>query len=136
MQYSTQKEKRLRQLIARNRTNPNFPKPEDFNTTEEDLDEYLYHLNPGKDQMQAQKKNLTIMGLLLIIPMGVLSIFMKQEMALIIGLIIGIALCAAYYFVSRTMEKNKLIRLEKSGVQAYIDAVLSRDPEHTYVEKE
>ena len=134
MQYTAQKEKRLRLLIARNRTNPDFPKPEDFNTTEEDLDEYLYRLNPNNDLMQTQKKHLTIMGLLLIIPMGVLSIFMKNELALIFGLIIGITLCAAYYFTSRSMEKNKLQRLEKSGVQAYIEAVLNRDPEKTYAE--
>ena len=131
MTLTQQEEKRLRQLIARNRTNPSFPKPEDFDTTEEDMDDYLYMLNPHRDQMQEQKKHLTIMGILMVVPIGTLSICLKQEAALFIGMAVGLLLCVGYHFLVKSMARRKVHALEESGVKTYIEAVLAADPERS-----
>lgn len=130
MAYTVQDEKRLRKLIARNRPNPDFPKPEDFDVTEDDVDEYLYRMNPQRDILQEQKKQLTVMGLMVIVPIGIASLFLDYVPALLVGGIVGVATCLCYHFVSRNMQRRTLQRLEESGVAEYIDAVLSRDPEN------
>ncbi len=129
MTLTQKEEKRLRQLIARNRTNPSFPHPEDFDTSEEDMDDYLYLMNPHRDQMAEQRKHLTIMGMLMVIPIGLMSLFLKYELALLSGVAIGLLLCVGYHFMVKNMARRKATALEDSGVRAYIEAVLAADPE-------
>lgn len=93
------------------------------------MDDYLYLLNPRRDHMEEQKRHLTIMGILMVVPVGVFSVFLRQESALFAGMAIGLLLCICYHFMVKSRLRSKITKFEKGGVKAYIEAVLAADPE-------
>ena len=115
----------IRRKIAEHRNDNNFPKPEDFGTTENEVDDYLYELMGGPQSIEEQKKVYTRYGICFILPIGIVAL-MKQSMTnFIIGVSAGIVLCGIYYFCHKLYRQYKLNKMIKNGVADYVRAIES-----------
>ncbi|MBO5612772.1 MAG: hypothetical protein J5918_09290 [Prevotella sp.] len=113
----------IRRKIAENRGLNDFPKPEDFSITEDEVDDFLYEMMGGPQSIEEQKKIYTKYGICFILPIGIVAL-MKQSMAnFLIGVASGLILCAIYYLIHKFIRQRKLNKLLQSGVKEYIDAV-------------
>ena len=91
-----QRELAVRRAIAKYRDEPDFPKFEDYGGSDELLDDYFYAQTP-QGTMEDEKRKFTIFGVLLIVPVAVMSFFFRDVMELLYGLLIGGVLSALYY---------------------------------------
>ena len=113
----------IRKKIAENRNNKVFPKPEDFGTNEDEIDDYLYEEMGGPQSIEEQKKVYTRYGICFILPICVVAM-MKQSMRnFIIGVTSGLLLCSIYYIIHKIRRKIKLSKMISHGVEEYIIAI-------------
>ena len=118
-----QRELAVRRAIAKYRDEPDFPKFEDYGGSDELLDDYFYAQTP-QGTMEDEKRKFTIYGVLLIVPVAVMSFFFRDVMELLYGLLIGGVLSALYYLYLRNREKRRWQRFEDAQIEKYIGDVL------------
>ena len=127
-----QRELAVRRAIAKYRNEPDFPKFEDYiiiktvgltKTFKGSIHDYFYAQTP-QGTMEDEKRKFTIYGVLLIVPVAVMSFFFRDVMELLYGLLIGGVLSALYYLYLRNREKRRWQRFEDAQIEKYIEEVL------------
>lgn len=110
---------------------PEFPQPELFGVSKEDVDTYLFYKQAILDSLGTERRRYTQAGILIVLPVLVASAFPEDELpygmlgGLLIALGIGIALAVVVEGVQRLIRKVRLRRLRDENIEMYIDAVLN-----------
>ena len=111
--------------MERNKGVAGFPEPKDYNTTEAEVKDYTYDKQRILDRDEERKKNLVIPGILLVMPVIILSYFGDGTTLLLFGVAFGVVLALLYYAVMRLVDNIKIKRIYNADVEEYIEAVLS-----------
>ena len=114
----------VRRAIAKYRNEPDFPQFEDYGGDEDLLDEYFYLQTP-QGSMEEEKRKLTIYGVLIIVPIAVVSFFFRDITGLLMGVLIGGVLSGLYYLFLKSKANKLWRRFEKANIEKYIEDVLS-----------
>lgn len=110
--------------------NADFPKPEDYKVTKEDIDSYLFDKQAILDSLGSQRSQYTLAGVLIVLPVLVASIFPEKELpggaagGAVLAVGVGILLALFVALILRAVRKIKLKRLYKPDIENYISAVL------------
>lgn len=106
-----------------------FPRPEDFYTTEAEVKDYVYDKQRVLDRGDERSRNLVIPGIILVMPVIILSGFGDGVKILLFGVLIGVILTMLYFVVAKAVDKMKLKKMYDDNIERYVQAVLD------YVEK-
>ena len=122
-------EQRVSQKIRLNSAMPGFPQREDFGVTKEEVDGYLFDKQAILDSVGSLRSQYTLSGVLIILPVVVLSAFPEKELpwgswSLFVALAIGFLLAGGARLVVRWRVKRKLRRMANERIEQYIKAVL------------
>ncbi len=113
----------VRRAIAKYRSEPDFPQLEDYGGDEDLLDDYFYLQTP-QGSMEEEKRKLTIYGVLIIVPIAVVSFFFRDITGLLMGVLIGGVLSGLYYLFLKSKANKRWRRFEKANIEKYIEDVL------------
>lgn len=113
----------VRRAIAKYRNEPDFPQFEDYGGDEDLLDDYFYLQTP-QGSMEEEKRKLTIYGVLIIVPIAVVSFFFRDITGLLMGVLIGGVLSGLYYLFLKSKANKRWRRFEKANIEKYIEDVL------------
>ena len=109
--------------IENNRDKENFPKPESFGITENEVKDYIYDKQRILDREEERSKKLIVPGMLLVLPIIVLSGFGQGIKLLLYGVAMGVVLMMLYFAVMKLINKTKLNRMANPDIEKYLDAV-------------
>lgn len=107
-----------------------FPKPEDYKLTKEEVDSYLFDKQAILDSLGSQKAQYTLAGILIVLPVLVASAFPEEKLpggaagGGILAVFVGILLALFVAMILRIIRNLKLKRLYKPDIEDYISAVL------------
>lgn len=100
-----------------------FPRAEDFGVTNSDVTDYIYDKQRILDREEDRRKHLVVPGILLVMPVIVLSGFGEGTVILLIGVLLGVVLMIAYFALMRISDKNKLKKMFNSAIEKYLAEV-------------
>ena len=87
--------------MERNKGELGFPRPEDFDITEDDVKNYVYDKQRILDREEERKTNLVVPGIILVMPVIILSGFGNSMKILLAGVFAGVALMILYFAIVR-----------------------------------
>jgi len=123
-------EHKITNKILSNTENPQFPAFEDYHLTRERLDGYLFDKQAILDSEGSKKSQYTVMGILIVLPIIVLSAFPESSLpwgtwSLFVGIAIGVVLAIITKMLMKLVIKARLQRIRDDDVERYIEAVLN-----------
>lgn len=108
-------------IIDQNKSNTDFPNPEDFKTTEDEVKDYIYDKQRILDRSEERGKNLLVPGILLVMPAIILSGFGEGVKILLIGVLAGVLLTFFYFVIAKLIDKRQLAKMRNNDIEAYIN---------------
>ena len=108
-------------IIDQNKSNTDFPNPEDFKTTEDEVKDYIYDKQRILDRSEERGKNLLVPGILLVMPAIILSGFGEGVKILLIGILAGVLLTFFYFIIAKLIDKRQLAKMRNNDIEAYIN---------------
>lgn len=108
----------------------NFPQVADYCISKEEVHEYLLEKQEILDKKGSIRSQYTIMGLLLILPIIILSAFEKEELPLgdytfVVSLLLGLILLIIYRISINILIKKKLSSIYQEKIEHYVRDVLN-----------
>lgn len=107
--------------------NPDFPRAEEYGTTDEEVRDYVYDKQRILDREEERSKNLVVPGIILVMPVIILSGFGNGVVLLLLGVFIGVVLMLAYFMLMHASDKRRLKKMYDSRIEEYIKAVIGFD---------
>lgn len=107
--------------------NPDFPLAEEYGTTDEEVRDYVYDKQRILDREEERSKNLVVPGIILVMPVIILSGFGNGVVLLLLGVFIGVVLMLAYFMLMHASDKRRLKKMYDSRIEEYIKAVIGFD---------
>lgn len=104
----------------------NFPSIDQYHITQEDFEDYLFNKQAAMDKYdEDEKKKYTIWGILVVIPIVVLSFYSESVTFQLLGVGIGIVLCIIYEIFRRCLCILRLKRLYNKDIETYIFDIMN-----------
>lgn len=108
-----------------------FPQLADFHTTQDDVDGYLFDYQAALDSEGTEKGRYTVAGILLILPILVLSAFPDESLPfegitnVLCALLIGLVLFGIYRVLMKLLVRHRIGRAKQDYPEAsrYIEEV-------------
>ncbi len=117
-------EHQLLEIIDNNKDNADFPSAEKFGTSLDEVKEYAYDKQRILDREEERKKKLVIPGIILVMPVIILSGIRNDTITLLIGVGIGLFLVFIYYTLMSFIDHNAIKKMRNDSVENYISAVM------------
>ena len=105
------------------------PQPEDFGTTEADVKDYVYDKQRVLDREEERKTNLVVPGIILVMPVIIMSGFGEGTELLLGGVLAGVILMLAYFAIMKALDKRKIAGMYDKDIENYIEALERFDAE-------
>lgn len=105
------------------------PQPEDFGTTEADVKDYVYDKQRVLDREEERKTNLVMPGIILVMPVIIMSGFGEGTELLLGGVLAGVILMLAYFAIMKAIDKRKIAGMYDKDIENYIEALERFDAE-------
>lgn len=105
------------------------PQPEDFGTTEADVKDYAYDKQRVLDREEERKTNLVVPGIILVMPVIIMSGFGEGTELLLGGVLAGVILMLAYFAIMKAIDKRKIAGMYDKDIDNYIEALERFDAE-------
>ena len=105
------------------------PQPEDFGKTEADEKDYAYDKQRVLDREEERKTNLVVPGIILVMPVIIMSGFGEGTELLLGGVLAGVILMLAYFAIMKALDKRKIAGMYDRDIQNYIEALERFDAE-------
>lgn len=107
-----------------------FPEMASFGFDKERFDEYLFDKQAILDSRGSARRQYTIAGTLMVIPVIVLSAFPEsmlpwKQYSLYVGLLMGLVLYGIYAMMAYLVRRLRLKHLRDENIERYIDAVMA-----------
>lgn len=112
-------------IIECHKGNSGFPNAEDYDITDEEIQDYIYDKQRILDREEERCKNLVIPGIILVMPVIVLSGFGNGVALLLLGVFIGIVLMLLYFILMRAIDRHQLKKMYDSNIEEYIRDVMN-----------
>lgn len=115
--------------IERHGEEETFPRLSDYDITKANLDDYLFDKQAILDCRGSSRSRLTLAGILMVLPIIVLSAFptgylYDQEInGLFLGLLIGVVLVTIVNLLQLLFMKLKLKQLNNPQIESYLKSV-------------
>ena len=123
-------EHKVQGMIEGHEDDAGFPKLDDSRLTKKMVDDYLYDYQIVLDREGSQRSQLTVYGIIAIIPTLILSAFPESMLpwgkwSLMVGIGMGLALACAIKAVRMVVTKSKLASLKRSNkdVSEYVSDI-------------
>lgn len=115
---------------------PNFPKLEDYGISQQDFDGYLFDKQAILDMGGSKRSQLTVGGVITVLPVLVLSAFpddssvyeMGKMWATVAALLLGLLIALLWKAVVQMIIHYRLAKLKDTKMESYIKAVLFYEP--------
>ncbi len=116
--------------ITQYQDRPDFPMLEHYHITQAMLKDYLFDKQAILDSAGSARTQYTIAGILIVLPVLVMSAFSEKQLpwgswSIIVAVIIGLLLFTIYKVVQKLFIKHRLKKLYSRDIEAYIEAVLT-----------
>ncbi|MCO6025862.1 hypothetical protein NG821_08440 [Prevotella cerevisiae] len=110
-----------------------FPKMEDYKITKKMLDDYLFDKQAALDSGGSEQTQLTVAGVLIVLPIIVLSAIPEQSYpfghwTFFVFLAMGIVLALVVKTAVKLLIRMKVKRLSNPDIDHFIDDVLNYKP--------
>ena len=125
--YLTDWEHSIKNKIERNKECPSFPHAEDYGITDKEAEDYIYDKQRILDRAEERQKKFVVPGIILVMPVIVMSAFGEGVALLLAGVVAGVVLMLAYFLLADAVDKAKLKRLRDDTIERYIQAVMDFD---------
>ncbi|MDR4930763.1 hypothetical protein [Segatella bryantii] len=107
-----------------------FPVMEDYGITRAELDSYLFDKQAIIDSEGSERTRYTWVGILMVIPIVVMSTIPEDNLPLgrwtiIIAILVGLLLCLIKWCIVKVMIRTKLNKISNPSIDRYIDDVLN-----------
>lgn len=123
-------EKRISLAILRHQDESGFPKMESYHVDRAMLDDYLFDYQATLDSEGSQRAQLTLYGIIALIPVLILSAFPESKLpwgsySLLFGVGLGVVVAIAVKGIRVLVRQARLrgLRAARQNVAAYCDAV-------------
>ena len=110
-------------IIEDHKNDDGFPHPEDYGTTEADVKDYIYDKQRILDRAEERQKKFVVPGIILVMPVIILSGFGNSTTILFIGVALGIVFTMLYFVIMNALDKSQLKKLHDEKIERYINAV-------------
>lgn len=100
-----------------------FPNAGDFGVTDEEVADYVYDKQRILDREDDRRKHLVVPGIILVMPVIILSGFGEGTAILLIGVLLGVVLMLSYFALMRILDKNKLRKMIDPDIEKYLAEV-------------
>lgn len=100
-----------------------FPRAEDYATTEAKVKEYVYDKQRILDRGEERGKNLVVPGIILVMPVIILSGFGDGVRVLFLGVLLGVIFVTVYFAVAKAVDKANIKKMYDYDIERYIKAV-------------
>lgn len=114
-------------IIENHKDNPDFPRVEDYGTTDEEVRDYVYDKQRILDREEERSKNLVVPGIILVMPVIIMSGFGNGVVLLLSGVFLGVVLMLAYFMLMHAVDKRRLMKMYDSRIEEYINALIEFD---------
>ena len=94
---------------------PGFPDPEDYGLSDDEVRDYVYDKQRVLDRGEERRKSLVVPGIILVMPVIILSGFGNSTTILFIGVALGIVFTMLYFIIMNAFDKSQLKKLEVLG---------------------
>ena len=121
--YLTDWEHSIKNKIERNKECPSFPHAEDYGITDKEAEDYIYDKQRILDRAEERQKKFVIPGIILVMPVIILSGFGNSTTILFIGVALGIVFTMLYFIIMNAFDKSQLKKLHDEKIERYINAV-------------
>ena len=121
--YLTDWEHSIKNKIERNKECPSFPHAEDYGITNKEAEDYIYDKQRILDRAEERQKKFVIPGIILVMPVIILSGFGNSTTILFIGVALGIVFTTLYFVIMNALDKGQLKKLHDEKIERYINAV-------------
>lgn len=103
---------------------------EDYGITRAELDSYLFDKQAIIDSEGSERTRYTWVGILMVIPIVVMSTIPEDNLPLgrwtiIIAILVGLLLCLIKWCIVKVMIRTKLNKISNPSIDRYIDDVLN-----------
>ncbi len=112
-------------IIENHKNDDGFPHPEDYGTTEADVKDYIYDKQRILDRAEERGRNLLVPGILLVMPVIILSGFGDGLKILLSGVLAGVLLTMLYFAIAKATDKRKLKNMRDESIEEYINKLLA-----------
>lgn len=114
--------------INRFHESKDFPQLEQFNITKEELNDYLLDKQAILDREGSKRSQYTIMGLLIALPLIVLSAFPQKSLpwgdyTYLAGVLVGMLLVGLVKVVTKCLVNQQLRRIADVRIEKYLETV-------------
>lgn len=114
----------------------NFPKLSDYGIDQQDFDGYLFDKQAILDMGGSKRSQLTVGGVITVLPVLVLSAFpddssvyeMGKMWATVAALLVGLLIALLWKAVVQMIIHYRLAKMKDTKMEAYIKAVLFYEP--------
>ena len=103
--------------------NPDFPRAEEYGTTDEEVRDYVYDKQRILDREEERKTNLVVPGIILVMPVIILSGFGNSMKILLAGVFAGVTLMILYFAIVRFLDRCKLKKMYDERIENFIQVV-------------
>lgn len=105
-----------------------FPKLEQFGITKEELNDYLLDKQAILDREGSKRSQYTIMGLLIALPLIVLSAFPQKSLpwgdyTYLVGILTGLLLVGVVKLATKCLIRRQLKHIADERIEKYLEAV-------------
>ena len=121
--YLTDWEHSIKNKIERNKECPSFPHAEDYGITDKEAEDYIYDKHRILDRAEERQKKFVVPGIILVMPVIILSGFGNSTTILFIGVALGIVFTMLYFVIMNALDKSQLKKLYDEKIERYINAV-------------
>lgn len=114
--------------INRFHESEDFPQLEQFSITKEELNDYLLDKQAILDREGSKRSQYTIMGLLIALPLIVLSAFPQKSLPwgdyiYLVGILAGLLLVGIVKFATKCLIRRQLKHISDERIEKYLEAV-------------
>ena len=122
-------EHRVRRKMEQYGDRDGFPRIEDYGNTSDDLSDYLFDKQAILDSGGSTRSQLTIGGILMVIPILVLSMFPENslpwgDLSLFVGIGLGLLLGLVYKLLMAFVIRVRLRRMRDERMEEFLNKVI------------
>lgn len=123
-------EHKVTNKVSQDSDKEGFPRLADYGVTKGQFDDYLFDKQAALDSAGGKKAQYTVSGVLVVLPVIVLSAFPKGKMpfgdwAFFVAIIVGVILALVVRLLVKATINVKLKRLHNADIERYINDVLA-----------
>lgn len=123
----------VERIMENHKDDNGFPTPEEYQTTQAELDDYLFERQAILDSKGTERSRYTVAGIMIALPVIVLSAFPDNqfpwgEWSLFVAVGIGLALFLLYLFAQKALIAGRLAKLDREYPKQrdYVNLLLTK----------